>query len=80
MSTQTPTQRLADHLLGGGLEDFIRSRRPHRSWRLIARDLYEATSHYVDVTSVTVAAWFPDVEDSDEDVGESQLTVLSRAG
>ena len=58
-TTQTPTHRLADLLLGddGPLETFVRSRRP-RSWRLIARDLYEATN--LDLTYETLRSWFPD--------------------
>lgn len=59
----TPTHRLADHLLGdrGPLEDFVRSRRADgRSWRLIARDLYEATDRGVDLTYQTLWTWFPD--------------------
>lgn len=64
MSTPpTPTGRLADVLLGdnGPLERFVRSRRTNgRSWRLIARDLYEATGREVDVTYETLRSWFPD--------------------
>lgn len=55
--------RLADHLLGEeqGLEHFVRSRRDAgRSWRLIARDLHEATDGEVDVTFETLRSWFPD--------------------
>lgn len=61
--TITRTQRLADLLLGdaGPLEHFIRTRRAEgRAWRLIARDLYEATDHEIDVTYETLRSWFPD--------------------
>jgi hypothetical protein len=56
----SPLRRLADHLLDNGLEDFIRGRRDAgRSWRLVARDLYDATDGAVDVTTVTLTNWFP---------------------
>lgn len=52
-------QRLADHKLNGKLEDFVRTRRADgRSWRLIARDIWQATD--VDVTYETLRGWFPD--------------------
>lgn len=52
-------QRLADTLLDGGLDEFVQSRRAvGRSWRLIARDLYEDTK--VDVTYETLRGWYPD--------------------
>lgn len=59
---QTPHRRLADILLGdnGPLETFVRSRRPDRAWRLISRDLYEATDKQVDLTYETLRSWFPD--------------------
>jgi hypothetical protein len=57
----TPTRRLADLLLEGGLEHFVRSRRAEdRSWRLIARDIWEASDGQVDVTHETLRSWFPD--------------------
>lgn len=58
MNEATPTQRLAELLLGEPLEDFVLSRRPNRAWRLIARDIYEVTKGEVDVTPVTLASWF----------------------
>lgn len=64
MTPRTPSHRLADHLLGGDgpLESFVRTRRSDgRAWRLIARDLYDATDQQVDVTYETLRAWFPDV-------------------
>lgn len=63
----TPTEKLADVLLGdqGPVEDFVRSRRAAgRSWRLIARDLYDATDHQIDVTHETVRSWVRDEEAS----------------
>lgn len=59
----TPTAQLADILLGddGPLEQFVRNKRAERrSWRLISRDLYEATDHHVDVTHETLRSWYPD--------------------
>lgn len=65
MATPLPTasHRLADVLLAddGPLERFVADRRAvGRSWRLIARDLYEATSTEVDLTYETLRSWFPD--------------------
>ena len=54
----TPTQRLANVVLGEDLETFVTSRRPERSWRLIARDLREATDGQVDVTEQTLQNWY----------------------
>lgn len=60
---QTPTHRLADLLLAerGPLERFVRDRRAEgRSWRLITRDIYEATNNEIDLTYETLRQWFPD--------------------
>ena len=52
-------QLATDHLLDGHLDEFVRSRRAQRrSWRLIARDLYEATDGKIDVTAETVRSWY----------------------
>lgn len=62
-SRPTIAHQLADELLGpdGPLEHFVAERRSQRrSWRLIARDLYEATDRRVDVTYETLRSWFPD--------------------
>lgn len=56
-------RRVAEELLGGPgeLADFVAVRRAvGRSWRLISRDLYEATK--VDVTYETLRRWFPAAE------------------
>lgn len=58
MQSTTPLQMLADALLDTSLDEFVQERRPARAWRLIARDLYEATGGKVDVTDVTLASWF----------------------
>lgn len=58
MPTQTPTQRLASILLGRPLSGWIEERRNEgRSWRLIARDLFDATNGQIDVTHETLRAW-----------------------
>jgi hypothetical protein len=68
METQTTTQRLADVLLDGKLSEFVFERRAkHRSWRLIARDLYEQTG--IDLTYETLRRWYPD-DDESPDVQE----------
>lgn len=59
----TPNRRLADLLLGddGPLEEFVRTRRAEGvAWRIIARDLYEATDRELDLTYETLRSWFPD--------------------
>lgn len=62
----TSTKLLADLLLeqgqGRDLAAFVRERRPEKSWRIIARELYEATDRKVDVTSQTLRSWFGDGE------------------
>lgn len=60
-SGPTPTARLADHILGEPVADFIRARRAEgRSWRMVERDLREATDGQIDVTYETLRTWFPD--------------------
>ena len=55
---QTPTQRLAGVLLGKPVHDWINERRrAGRSWRLIARDLCEATNGQIDVTHEALRRW-----------------------
>lgn len=63
METASPSARLADHLLDEGLDEFVTNRRTSgRSWRLIARDLLEATG--VDVTYETLRSWYPETSAS----------------
>jgi hypothetical protein len=55
---QTPNQRLASLILGQPVQSWIITRRTAgRSWRLVARDLYEATNGQIDVTHETVRNW-----------------------
>lgn len=57
----TPTARLADHLLPGGLEDFVLSRRAAgMSWRRITLEMRDVTDKAVDVTHQALYAWFSD--------------------
>lgn len=56
--TSTPTQRLASLILGRPVQDWIHDRRrAGRSWRLIARDLYEATNGQIDITHQAARNW-----------------------
>jgi hypothetical protein len=59
-SPGTDRKRLIDNLLGdrGPLDRFVREGRAEgRSWRLLARDLYDMTG--ADVTHETLRSWFP---------------------
>lgn len=57
----TPTQKLASMLLGRPVDEWIRSRRTAgRSWRLVSRDLYEATNGQIDVTHEAIRRWVAD--------------------
>jgi len=61
--TPTPSQRLASLLLGQPVDKWLRAKRDTgRSWRLIARDLYEATNGQVDVTHEALRRWVDDSE------------------
>ena len=56
--TDTPTQKLASIILGQDVREWITQRRDEgRSWRLISRDLYEATNRQVDVTHESIRSW-----------------------
>ena len=56
--TDTPTQKLASIILGQDVREWITQRRSDgRSWRLISRDLYEATNRQVDVTHESIRSW-----------------------
>lgn len=62
MRSKTPTEQLADVLLGQPLQDYVLSRRPERSWRLIARDVYTATNGRIDVTHETLRGWYSELD------------------
>jgi len=58
----TVTRRYADLLLDGGLDAFVNSRRAEgRAWRLISRDIWEATDGELDISYETLRAWFLEV-------------------
>lgn len=60
-SALSPSQVLADHLLGRSLADYVaekRTSRPRWSWRLIAEQLAEDTDGKVDVTGETLRNWY----------------------
>ena len=59
MADLTPTRRLADLLLDGGLDDFVLSRRSENvAWRRIERDLFLATDGQVDISFETLRQWY----------------------
>lgn len=58
---RTPTFQLADMLLPEGLPSFVAERRAAgRSWRRLARDIYDATDQRIDVSFETLRGWFSD--------------------
>ncbi len=60
MSSPTPSRRLADHLIRGGLDAFVAKQRGDgHSWRTISVQLYNITKGQVDVTETTLRNWYP---------------------
>lgn len=62
----SPTQRLAEILLGANLEEWVAERRDpevRRSWRVIANELNRATDQQIDVTGEALRLWFAHVDD-----------------
>lgn len=58
VTQRTPTQRLADAILGRSVDEFVAERRTAgRSWRHVARDLFEATDGQIDISHETVRLW-----------------------
>lgn len=58
---QTPSQALAEFLLGRSLSEYVaekRSARPQWSWQLIASQLTEDTAGRVNVTRETLRQWY----------------------
>jgi hypothetical protein len=51
-------EQVAAHYLGEPLKAFVLARRPGRSWRLIARDVYDKTDGQVDVTGQSLRNWY----------------------
>lgn len=57
-----PLRRLADVLLPGGLDDFVQTRRGAGvAWRVIEREIYQATEGQVDVTAQTLRTWYAEL-------------------
>jgi len=56
----TPSRRLADHLIDGGLDAFVHARRAEgMSNRSLTVAIYSATHGQVDISETTVRAWYP---------------------
>lgn len=54
----SPVYTLTKHLLGEEPRAWIeRKRTQGRSWRMLARDLWNETDHEVDVTTQTLINW-----------------------
>lgn len=61
MAQRPAQQRYADLLLGRSVDDFIEERRasdPPTPFRRIAADLRDATDGEIDVSDVTIRAWW----------------------
>lgn len=57
MAKQTTTQRLAEHLLGASLEEYVRRRRTAgESWRQISLGLRDDID--LDVTEAALRSWY----------------------
>lgn len=57
----SPTQRLADHILGRPLVEYVREKRetrPRWSWQLIADQLSEDTNGELVLSRETLRQWF----------------------
>ncbi len=56
----TPSRRLADHLIPGGLDAFVRDRRNEgMSNRNLTVAIYSATGGQVDISETTLRTWYP---------------------
>ncbi len=54
-------------ILGEDLDRWISAKRDEgRSWRLVARDLFEATDGEIDVTYETLRAWYASTDSTEE--------------
>lgn len=61
----TPTQRLAEVVLGRPLDQYVaekRQSRPRWSWSLIAEQLADDTSGQVTVSAEILRVWFGEAE------------------
>lgn len=65
--TMTPTQRLAEALLGQSLDQWVGARRARGlSWKSIAADLAVTTDGAVDVNRETLRVWFREPDEEEE--------------
>lgn len=56
----TPSRRLADHLIPGGLDAFVQDRRNEgMSNRTLTVAIYSATGGQVDISETTLRTWYP---------------------
>jgi hypothetical protein len=64
---RSATQQLADIVLDRPVEEYVAERREAgRSWRMVTRDLAEATGGRIDVTEVTLRSWMADLEPAEQ--------------
>lgn len=76
----TPTQRLAETLLGQSLDEWIMARRARGlSWKSIAADLAVTTDGQVDLNRETLRVWYrpPRPDDEVEPEVDESIEVLS---
>lgn len=70
----TPSRRLLDRQIPGGLDAFVAERREQRvSWESIARDIDEVTNRIDAVTANTLRRWYVRADSADR----SQVSALS---
>jgi hypothetical protein len=70
MPEMTATQRLADHMLGGKLAEYVTTRRAKGdSWRRISLDLRDDIG--LDVTYETLRSWYPEPEPTSAGAGSA---------
>lgn len=73
-------QRLADVLLPGGVDEFVRTRRrAGASWRRIEKDIWTETDGGVDVHATTLRSWYPDLIVID-DLADAEPAPVKRRG
>lgn len=69
-NTLTPTQQLAEVLIGQPLPEYIRAKRnarPSFTWRLIAEDIERDTNGKVKVTPYAVSMWAAAFDAAEDD-------------
>lgn len=64
---RTPTQRLADILLGEPVESWVAQRRNEgKSWRRISNELRDETKGDIDVAPPTLISWATEAEHAEQ--------------